>query len=555
MTLGDRDHEAEVVSATDDTSADLVMARRESPDDRYRRLLEHSPDAICVHQNGRVVYVNKAGVRWIAAPSADHLIGNIITEFVDAESIPAMLARISSLRHQGDISEPSEAAMLRFDGTPIDVEAVSVLTVWNGEPAYQVIFRDITAQKKVQAALRFQAALVNHVSDAIVATTDTGTVTSWNPAAETIYRRPALEALGRSVSEVVGAELDPAKIIASGGSVSATHHASDGAMLAVRVSAAPMDEGFVLLCTDQTALRRAELHFRAVVRSLDEGVVVVDHTARVVSVNPAVRRLLGLADGPVDYDKVAERWRFISDDVPSDPGRALSVRDSPILATLSTGIPYSGEVYSFRPTGERQWLSVTARRLNPDEGNRSAVLITFRDITEVRAAAERFAHQATHDPLTGLPNRTHLVERVERLLSEGMLGAVLFVDLDDFKVINDTMGHEVGDSVIQMAATRIRLAVRKIDLVYRLAGDEFVVLLVGALDGQELDGLTERISTRLAEPMSVAGATIYVAGSVGVVQTHNGELLDAAAVLREADRAMYAAKARGRRPARYVAEG
>jgi len=555
MTLGDRDHEAEVVSATDDTSADLVMARRESPDDRYRRLLEHSPDAICVHQNGRVVYVNKAGVRWIAAPSADHLIGNIITEFVDAESIPAMLARISSLRHQGDISEPSEAAMLRFDGTRIDVEAVSVLTVWNGEPAYQVIFRDITAQKKVQAALRFQAALVNHVSDAIVATTDTGTVTSWNPAAETIYRRPALEALGRSVSEVVGAELDPAKIIASGGSVSATHHASDGAMLAVRVSAAPMDEGFVLLCTDQTALRRAELHFRAVVRSLDEGVVVVDHTARVVSVNPAVRRLLGLADGPVDYDKVAERWRFISDDVPSDPGRALSVRDSPILATLSTGIPYSGEVYSFRPTGERQWLSVTARRLNPDEGNRSAVLITFRDITEVRAAAERFAHQATHDPLTGLPNRTHLVERVERLLSEGMLGAVLFVDLDDFKVINDTMGHEVGDSVIQMAATRIRLAVRKIDLVYRLAGDEFVVLLVGALDGQELDGLTERISTRLAEPMSVAGATIYVAGSVGVVQTHNGELLDAAAVLREADRAMYAAKARGRRPARYVAEG
>jgi diguanylate cyclase (GGDEF)-like protein len=294
-----------------------------------------------------------------------------------------------------------------------------------------------------------------------------------------------------------------------------------------------------------------------VVRSLDEGVVVVDHKGRVLSVNPAVRRLLGFADGdgPVDYEEVAERWRFIGDDVMSDPGRALSVGDSPILTTLSTGIPYSGEVYSFGATGERLWLSVTARRLNPDEGDRSAVLITFRDITAVRAATERFAHQATHDPLTGLPNRTHLVERVERLLSDGMLGAVLFVDLDDFKVINDTMGHDVGDSVIQMAAQRIRMAVRKIDLVCRLAGDEFVVLLVGALDGAELDRLTARVSERLAQPMSVAGATVYVAGSIGVVETRNGELLDAAAVLRQADRAMYAAKARGRRPARYVAEG
>jgi diguanylate cyclase (GGDEF)-like protein/PAS domain S-box-containing protein len=558
VTLGNRDREAEVVSTTDDTSADLVMALRESADDRYRRLLEHSPDAICVHQNGRVVYVNKAGLRWIAAPSADELVGKVITEFVDAESVPALLARISSLRHQGDISEPSEAAMLRFDGTRIDVEAVSVLTVWNGEPAYQVIFRDITAHKKVQAALSFQAALVNHVSDAIIATTDIGTVTSWNPAAEAIYRRPAGAVLGRPVSEVVGADLDPTKIIASGGSVSTTHHASDGATLAVRVSAAPMDEGFVLLCTDQTALHRAEQQLQAVVRSLDEGVVVLDHTGQLVSANPAVRRVLGLtaADDALDYSEIADRWMFPRSDAMSDAmGAPAPVPERPVMNTLVTGIPYSGEAYSFGPTGERRWLSVTARRLNPDEGDRSAVLVTFRDITAVRAAAERFAHQATHDPLTGLPNRAHLVERVERLLSDGALGAVLFVDLDDFKVINDTLGHDAGDSVIQMAAQRIRMAVRKIDVVCRLAGDEFVVLLVGALDRTELDRLTERINARLAAPMSVAGATVYVAGSIGVVEMRECELLDAAAVIRQADRAMYAAKARGRRAVRYLAEG
>lgn len=549
MTVGERDQDAELVSATDDTSADLSMARGESADDRYQRLLEHSPDAICVHQHGRIVYVNKAGVRWIAAPSADLLVGNLITEFVDPASIPAMLARISSLRHQGDISEPSEAVMRRFDGTTIDVEAVSVLTVWSGEPAYQVIFRDITARKVAQAALRFQAALVDHVSDAIIATTNDGVVVNWNPAAEAIYRRPAAEALGLTVSEAVGAELDPAAIVESGGRVSVTHHASDGAALAVRVSAAAMDGGYVLLCTDQTALRRAEQHFQTVVRSLDEGVVVLDSEGLVVSVNPAVRRVLGLTadDDDLGYNEIADRW-VLDPDGPHPPTAR------PFLDTLSSGIPFRGEAYSIGPGGERRWLSVTSRRLNPDEGDRSAVLITFHDITAVRTATEHFAHQALHDPLTGLPNRTQLVSHVERLLARGALAAVLFVDLDDFKKVNDSLGHDAGDVVIKLAAQRIRDAVRSDDIVCRLAGDEFVVLVVGSLDLTQLRGLTERIGARMVEPMSVSGVTVSVGGSIGVVDASGFEHQDAATLVRQADRAMYAAKARGRRVVRFSQE-
>ena len=97
--------------------------------------------------------------------------------------------------------------MLRFDGTTLDVEAVSMLTVWEGRPAYQVIFRDLSAQKAASAALRCQAALATHVSDAIIATTFTGIVTNWNPAAEAIYRRPAARALALAASEAVGAAL------------------------------------------------------------------------------------------------------------------------------------------------------------------------------------------------------------------------------------------------------------------------------------------------------------------------------------------------------------
>src|SRR5271163_4234812 len=155
---------------------------------RYRRLLDHSPDAIAVHERGRVVYINPAGVRRIGGQSSADLVGRVITEFVHPDSVPAMLTRIAALRHEGDTSPRSEAVMLRFDGTTLDVEAVSMLTVWEGRPAYQVIFRDLSARKAAEAALRSQAALATHVSDAIIATTFTGIVTNWNPAAEAIYR-------------------------------------------------------------------------------------------------------------------------------------------------------------------------------------------------------------------------------------------------------------------------------------------------------------------------------------------------------------------------------
>jgi diguanylate cyclase (GGDEF)-like protein/PAS domain S-box-containing protein len=525
-------------------------ADSETPDQRYRKLLEHSPDAICVHQMGRVVYVNAAAVRWMRAPSADQIVGNVITTFVEAESIPAMLARIAGLRQPGDVSEPSEAVMMRFDGTTIDVEAVSVLSTWNDEPAFQVIFRDLTVQKAAQAALRYQAALVDHVSDAIIATTASGLVTSWNPAAENIYGRPAARVLAQPVSEAVGADLDPRKIISAGGAINATHYTPRGSALAIRVSAAAMDDGFVLLCSDQTALRRAERHFETVVATLDEAVIVLSHTGQVLSINPAVGRLLGpLRDGAKHYDDLVSHWIDTQETTVHDgDGTPAQPDDRPILRTLKTGIPYEGEVLTRnRQDGRRMWLAMSARRLNPDEGDRSAVLVAFRDVTATRSTTERLAHQATHDSLTGLPNRAHLVEAAGRLHSEATLAAVFFVDLDDLKSVNDSLGHDAGDAVIRTAAQRIRAAVRRDDVVCRLAGDEFVVLLVGFGCCNELIELKHRINQRLVEPMSVAGSTVRMGASIGVVEVLPDDPRDAATLLRDADRAMYAAKATGRR--------
>jgi PAS domain S-box-containing protein len=162
--------------------------------DRYRLLVDVAPEGIVVHQGGHLVYVNPAVVRFMRAGSAAELLGRPIVDFVHPDSVPAMLRRISALTVPGATSEPAEAVLLRCDGGTLDVESVSVRTTWDGRPAYRVIMRDVTAEKAAAAALRYQAALVAHISDALVATTVEGTVTSWNPSAETVYGHRAEEA-------------------------------------------------------------------------------------------------------------------------------------------------------------------------------------------------------------------------------------------------------------------------------------------------------------------------------------------------------------------------
>ena len=162
-----------------------------------------SPDGICVHAGGRVVFVNDAGVRLMLAESSDQLVGRPITDFVARESLPAMVAEVAELQEVGDCTPQCPAQIIRLDGSLLPVEVVVVLTMWQDEPAQQVITRDVSARQSAEAALRYQAALVNHVSDAIIGTTASGVVTSWNPAAESIYRRSAADAVGHpSVSSL-----------------------------------------------------------------------------------------------------------------------------------------------------------------------------------------------------------------------------------------------------------------------------------------------------------------------------------------------------------------
>ncbi|TVT52098.1 EAL domain-containing protein [Amycolatopsis rhizosphaerae] len=519
--------------------------RRELADlaDRYRLLIELSPDAIAVHQDGLVTYANPAAARFAGAGSPAELLGRPVTDFVAVESVSDMAERLRQLTEPGATTQPAEAFFVRSDGTRFPMEVVSVRTTWAGRPAYQVIMRDVSAQRAAEAALRYQAALVEHVSDAIIATDAEGLVTSWNPAAEDIYGLPSAKALGCPVSELVGAALDPAAVVAGGGVGQQTHRAADGSALVMRVSAAEMNGGYVLVCADETARRRAEQQYRTVVASLDEGVLVIGPSGRLLSANPAAERILGLPEADLLGSSPRE-WP-----VYDERGNRLSPDEFPSAVVRRGGKALQGRVLRVpRPGGRDVWLSVSCRAMTPDDCEFSSFVVSFADITERRAIGERLAHEATHDPLTGLANRTLVLDKLGAMLRtrEHAPTAVLFIDLDKFKVINDSLGHSVGDRVLRIAGERLRRTVRSTDVVGRLGGDEFVVIANG-IDGEAATrALTEHLRDSLTQPIWVDSRRLHVDASIGIVLAGPEDRRTAEELLRDADVAMYQAKTRGR---------
>jgi diguanylate cyclase (GGDEF)-like protein/PAS domain S-box-containing protein len=548
--LGDRNGEEPVAGRAGDFAASAEQLQVDETEQRYRWLLDHCPVAIGVHVDGRYVYVNETLVRKMAGESVDQFIGRQISDFVHPDSLAAVQARVAARPYEGETAPPLELVIMPLDGTAREIEALAIQTRWEGKPARQVIFRDLTAQRASEASLRFQAALVAHASDAIIGTTLTGVVTSWNPAAEGIYGRSAAATLGLPIAEAVGAGLDLAAVLASGGVVHATHHGAEGSALTVRVSVSRMEEGYVLLCADHTALRRAEQHFQTVVSSLEEGVIVIGPAGEVESVNPAALRVLGVpgVDG-VELAKVA------TVPVYNAHGELLSSDQRPVLETL-THTPSRGRVYGVDrlSDGRRIWVSANWSLLDATDPSRSSVLVSFTDITEQHNDHQRLTYQATHDLVTGLPNRARIVSLITDAITadQHRLGAVLFIDMDKFKSINDALGHHAGDTVLQVATQRLCRRLRPDDVVGRVGGDEFVALLAAPVERAEVDDLVNQLHASLEEEIVIEGesdcaSVVYarVSASIGVVTVPADEQRGAVEILRDADLAMYQAKTTG----------
>jgi diguanylate cyclase (GGDEF)-like protein/PAS domain S-box-containing protein len=283
------------------------------------------------------------------------------------------------------------------------------------------------------------------------------------------------------------------------------------------------------------ALEQARRRFQQAFHSAPTGMALVRLDDSVIL--DANRSLADMLARPVD-ELVGRSIREITH--PDDLRAAAAYR-----ARLELGIAdtYLLDQRYLRSDGEFVWAR-TRVAVTEDEGT-SLAITHIEDVTEQRRTAERLQWAATHDDLTGLPNRTELLNRVDAVLAASAVGdvAVLFIDLDNFKVVNDSLGHEIGDTLLTAMSVRLREVVGPDAELARFGGDEFIVVLRdGARDAMEV---AERVRNAVRAAVDVEGTELFVSTSIGV-SINDREGVTAAELLRDADAAMYRAKARGR---------
>ncbi|MFI9611696.1 putative bifunctional diguanylate cyclase/phosphodiesterase [Streptomyces sp. NPDC052023] len=286
------------------------------------------------------------------------------------------------------------------------------------------------------------------------------------------------------------------------------------------------------------ALHASEARFRAVFEGAAIGIGIADLDGNVLEVNGALMRMFGGSEQNVRGRKVQE-WTH-ADDAP----QVWRLYEELVRGEREH---YHVEKAFYRPDGTVLWTNLTVSLLRDPDGNPQYQLALMEDTTERRLLNLRLRYEATHDALTGLPNRTLFFERLEKALGagEGQRFGLCYLDLDGFKTINDSLGHAAGDRLLVEVADRLQAcATAPGEMVARLGGDEFVALTTGPDTQREVDELAARIMNALTAPISVEGRQLTVRGSIGVVEGAAGER-SAAEVLRSADITMYRAKSAG----------
>jgi diguanylate cyclase (GGDEF)-like protein/PAS domain S-box-containing protein len=304
-------------------------------------------------------------------------------------------------------------------------------------------------------------------------------------------------------------------------------------------------EGIVQDITERkessTALREAERRYYNLFENALEGIFRTTIEGQYLDANPALARIYGF-DSPAE---LISSLKDIRNQLYVQPQR----REEFMQLIKARGLVSCFESQVYRKNGEIIWISENARAVFHDDGHVVCYEGTVEDITERKLYQARIEQQANYDTLTGLANRSLLYERLQQAIltaaSYGTRLGVVFVDLDRFKFINDSLGHHVGDELLRAMAERLKASVRESDTVARLGGDEFVLLINGQGDPESVAIVLERMLSDISQPWTIAQGDFNVTCSIGVaLYPDDGESADV--LLKHADSAMYRAKEKGR---------
>ncbi len=408
--------------------------------------------------------------------------------------------------------------------------------------------------------------LFDDVRDAIVVVDlHSGEILLWNPAASKIFGYPLSEALGMRVEELVPErlrarhreglaryrEMGGGRYLDSSDLLELPALCKSGEEIRIEMSlnrispvGQPADGRRYAMAiardvTERTRMEQERAILSAIVESSEDAVLSKTLDGFITSWNAGAQRMYG-------YSPEEVLGRHVSVLAPPE----LQDEIPKILERLRRGESTDHyETQRVAKDGRRMFVSLTVSPVRNPEGEIIGASAIARDITEDKIRRDRMRHMAHHDPLTGLPNRTLLMDRIKQSCSRasrrGGIVAVLFLDLNGFKQINDTLGHDLGDQVLVSSAERIRRCLREEDTVARLGGDEFVVLLESPEGAEEGTQVANRISEHLSKPLDLRGTSVQVTAAVGIAlgttDTKAPEDL-----LHEADAAMYLAKKGGR---------
>ena len=523
-------------------------------EERFRALVQNSTDAVMIVAADATIVWESPGVTAVLGFEPDERVGTNGMDYVHPDYVSETTTALGELLSEPDAVVQLELQVRHKDGGWRWCEATGRNLLHEPAVAGLVVnLADVTERHRAQSIQRRLAAIVESTSDAIVGQSLDGTVLAWNEAAEVTYGYSAEEMIGRDIRRVVPQELVPEldellARVAAGETVARfvtkRRHRS-GLLRDVSLSLSPVRNAggevisIAAIARDITAeveaakaLENSEASFRLLFSANPQPMWVYDaESLHFLEVNDAAVRHYG-------YSREAFLGMTIIDIRPvEDVQRLLHAAADQIDARQTTGWRH------LLADGRILDVEINSHRLT--FAGRDAVLVAAMDVTDRNALEGQLRHQAFHDSLTGLSNRALLSDRVEHAL--GRRGAlpgpvVLLLDIDRFKLINDSLGHAAGDELLISVAQRLQDAVRSGDTVARLGGDEFAVLL-DLCSPARAEKHAARLLEAITAPLMLSGKQVDVTGSIGIAVAEDN--MSAGELLRNADMAMYRAKAAG----------
>ena len=397
---------------------------------------------------------------------------------------------------------------------------------------------------------RRQAQILDQIHESVITMDLAGYITSWNKGAEQLFGYRAEEAVGRNILFLYADESDDdlqfndAFLERGGREMEVRRRRKSGEIFWASLSLSLMRDaegeavgliGYLSDITDRLAAAEDLRLHASIFEHSGEGILITDADERIVAVNKAFCRITGYSK-----EEVLGRSAHMFDSVHQDEDFYRHMREE-----IRTSGSWRGEMLEMKKGGEvyPKWASVGAMK-NP-EGRISHYFSIFSDISERKRAEERIHHLAYYDALTDLPNRSLLNKLVTQTLAAAARsrahGALLFIDLNRFKPINDTLGHEVGDRLLKQVGERFRATLRSEDLMARLGGDEFVAGLFNIAKREHAGIVAQKLLTALDEPFLIDGNELRLGACIGIsIYPQDGD--NAETLLRYADIAMYRAK-------------